>query len=43
MDLDKQSNKIIFESLLTTFKLNVIFLRQQGKWQIWLEPKTKPP
>ncbi len=42
-DLDWIRKKIIFESILTTFKLSLIF---RGSWDCsinWLEPKTKPP
>ena len=35
-DLEQRNEKIIFESILTTFEHSVILC---GKW---LEPKTKP-
>ena len=41
--IDKQSELLIFESILTTFKLSII---HRGRWdsiENWLEPKTEPP
>jgi len=43
MDLDKQTKMFIFESILTTFKSNIVF---RGSWRScvnWLEPKIEPP
>ncbi len=34
---------IIFESILTTFKLSVIFNGIRGRGVNWLEPKVEPP
>ncbi len=33
----------MFESILTTFKLNIVFGGSWGSTENWLEPKTKPP
>jgi len=42
-DLDKRSEMIIFDSILTTFKASIIF---RGSWAgsivNWLEPKIDP-
>jgi len=43
MDLDKWSEIIIFESILTTFKFSVIFRDSWGCSVNWLEPKIDPP
>jgi len=42
-DLDKQSELVIFESILTTFKLSIIYGGSWGSIENWLQPKTKPP
>jgi len=43
-DLDKQSSKmIIFESILTTFELSIIFRGSWGSSVNCLEPEIKPP
>jgi len=33
---------LIFESILTTFKLSIIFRGSWGSINNWLEPKIKP-
>ena len=33
---------IIFESIMTTFELSVIFWGNWGSLKNWLEPNTKP-
>jgi len=43
MDLDYQSQKIIFESILTTFESSSIFGGSWGSIENWLKPKTKQP
>ena len=34
---------LIFEPILTTFKLSIIFSGTQGSIENWLQPKIKPP
>jgi len=34
---------IIFESILTTFELSIIFGGRWGSIENWLEPKIEPP
>jgi len=34
---------ILFGSILTTFKLSIVFKGSWGSIENWLEPKTKPP
>jgi hypothetical protein len=34
---------IIFDSILTTFKLSIIFRGNWGSSDNWLEPKIEPP
>ena len=43
MDLDYQSEMIIFESILTTFELSIIFWGSFGIIENRLETKTKQP
>jgi hypothetical protein len=45
MDLDSQSEMIIFGSILTTFESSrsSIFGDSWGIIKNWLEPKTEPP
>jgi len=35
--------KLNFESILTSFKLSIIFGGSWSSTENWLEPKTKPP
>ncbi len=42
-DLDYRSEMIIFESILTFFKLSVVFRGSWGSCVNWLEPKIDPP
>jgi len=41
-DLDEQTEMIIFESNLTTFKLSIVFWGSCGICENWLEPETEP-
>jgi len=41
-DLDEGSDMIIFELILTTFKLSAVFRFSSGSSVNWLEPKTEP-
>jgi len=42
-DLDSWSEMIIFESILTTFKLSIVFRGSWGRSVNWLESKMEPP
>jgi hypothetical protein len=42
-DLDYQSQMIIFESILSTFELSIIFRGSLGSGVNWLKLETKPP
>jgi hypothetical protein len=42
-DLDLQSELLIFESILTTFKLRIIHRGSWGSIENWLDPKTEQP
>jgi len=42
-DLDKQSDLLIVQSILTSFKQSIIFGGSWGSTENWLEPKTEPP
>jgi len=42
MDLDQQSELVIFESFLTTFKPSIVFRGSWGSVENWLKPKTEP-
>ncbi len=43
MDLDYQNELLIFESILTSFKLSIIFGGSWGSTENWLKPKNEPP
>jgi len=43
MDLDKQSELLIYESILTSFKPSIILGGSWGSTENWLKPKAKPP
>jgi hypothetical protein len=43
MGLDERIEMIIFELILTTFKMSVIFRGGLDSSDNWLEPKIKPP
>ncbi len=38
-----QSELLIFESILTSFKPRIVFGGRWGGTENWLEPKTEPP
>jgi len=42
-DLDQGLELLIFESILTSFKLSIIFRGNWGSIENWLKPMTKPP
>ncbi len=42
-DLDKQSEIIIFRSILTTFEIEHYFWRQLGSIENWPHSTTEPP
>jgi len=42
MDLDQQSEMIIFGLILTTFELSSIFGSSWSSAENWLQPKTEP-
>jgi len=43
MDLDYQSELLISESILTSFKLSILFAGSWGSAENWLQPKAEPP
>jgi len=43
VDLDLRSEMIIFESILTFFKLSIVILGSCGSCENWLKPKIDPP
>jgi len=40
-DVDEQSEMIVFESILTTFELSIVFKGSWGTSEYWLEPKIQ--
>ncbi len=42
-ELDEQTEKNIFGSILTTFEISSIFGGSWSSIENWLQPKTRPP
>jgi len=43
IDLDQQSEMIIFGTILTTLKSSIVFRGSRGSVENFLEPRIEPP